>query len=81
MPDITEHPTGEDRLYTCTVENACSNRIVGSSTNQAMNTDRVVLGEARTPGLTCGAALGRRTPDLRITSRLAGQRTGCYHPI
>jgi len=27
--------------------------------------------------LTCGAALGSRTPDLRITSRPAGQRTSC----
>ena len=27
--DITEHPTGEGKLYLCAVKDACSNRIVG----------------------------------------------------
>ena len=31
LTDITEHPTGEGKLYLCAVKDACSNRIVGYS--------------------------------------------------
>ena len=31
LTDITEHPTGEGKLYLCAVKDACTNRIVGYS--------------------------------------------------
>ncbi len=31
LTDITEHPTGEGKLYLCAVKDACSRRIVGYS--------------------------------------------------
>ena len=34
--DITEHPTGEGKLYLCAVKDACSNRIVGYSMSERM---------------------------------------------
>ena len=30
LADITEHPTGEGKLYLCAIKDACSNRIVGT---------------------------------------------------
>ena len=34
--DITEHPTGEGKLYLCAVKDACSGRIVGYSISDRM---------------------------------------------
>ena len=34
--DITEHPTGEGKLYVCAVKDACSGRIVGYSISNRM---------------------------------------------
>jgi putative transposase len=42
--DITEHPTGEGKLYLAAVKDACSTRIVGYS-----------MGERMTAELACGA--------------------------
>jgi putative transposase len=42
--DITEHHTGEGKLYTCAVKDACSTRIVGYS-----------IGDRMTAELACGA--------------------------
>ena len=36
LADITEHPTGEGKLYLCAVKDACSNRIVGYSIDSRM---------------------------------------------
>ena len=36
LTDLTEHPTGEGKLYLCAVKDACSNRIVGYSMSQRM---------------------------------------------
>lgn len=36
LTDITEHPTGEGKLYICAVKDACSNRIVGYATGPRM---------------------------------------------
>ena len=37
--DITEHPTGEGKLYVCAIKDACSNRIVGLSMGPRMTAD------------------------------------------
>jgi putative transposase len=34
--DITEHPTGEGKLYLCAIKDVCSNRIVGCSMKHRM---------------------------------------------
>jgi len=36
LPDITEHPTGEGKLYLCAIKDVCSNRIVGYSMDSRM---------------------------------------------
>lgn len=36
LADITEHPTGEGKLYLCAIKDACSNRIVGYSIDSRM---------------------------------------------
>ncbi len=48
--DITEHPTGEGKLYLCAVKDACSNRIVGYSMSDRITADLAVqaLGHALT---------------------------------
>jgi putative transposase len=38
LTDITEHPTGEGKLYLCAIKDVCSNRIVGYSMNHRMTT-------------------------------------------
>lgn len=54
LTDITEHPTGEGKLYCCAVKDCFSNRIVGYST-----------GDRMTAQLACSAlrsAIARRAP-------------------
>ena len=36
LTDISEHPTGEGKLYLCAVKDVCSNRIVGYSISDRM---------------------------------------------
>jgi putative transposase len=36
LTDITEHPTGEGKLYLCAIKDACSKRIVGYSMDSRM---------------------------------------------
>ncbi len=43
LTDITEHPTGEGKLYLCPVEDACPNRIVGHSMAERMTAQRAVF--------------------------------------
>jgi len=42
LTDITEHPTGEGKLYLCAVKDACSNRIVGYSMAERMTAQLAV---------------------------------------
>jgi putative transposase len=42
LTDITEHPTGEGKLYLCAVKDACSRRIVGYSIDTRMTADLAV---------------------------------------
>jgi len=42
LTDITEHPTGEGKLYLCAVKDACSRRIVGYSIAERMTAQLAV---------------------------------------
>lgn len=42
LTDITEHPTGEGKLYLCAIKDACSKRIVGYSIGARMTSDLAV---------------------------------------
>jgi transposase InsO family protein len=42
LTDITEHPTGEGKLYLCAVKDACSRRIVGYSIDTRMTAQLAV---------------------------------------
>ncbi|GAA3334827.1 hypothetical protein GCM10017712_26360 [Curtobacterium citreum] len=42
LTDITEHPTGEGKLYLCAVKDACSRRIVGYSIGDRMRSSLAV---------------------------------------
>jgi putative transposase len=42
LTDITEHPTGEGKLYLCAVKDACSKRIVGYSIADRMTSQLAV---------------------------------------
>jgi transposase InsO family protein len=42
LTDITEHPTGEGKLYLCAVKDACTNRIVGYSMSERMTSSLAV---------------------------------------
>ena len=56
LTDITEHPTGEGKLYLCAVKDACSNRIVGYSMGARMAAQLAV------DALTHAAALRKGRP-------------------
>jgi putative transposase len=42
LTDLTEHPTGQGKLYLCAVKDACSNRIVGYSMGERMTSQLAV---------------------------------------
>ena len=42
LTDITEHPTGEGKLYLCAIKDVCSNRIVGYSIDSRMKASLAV---------------------------------------
>jgi putative transposase len=42
LTDITEHPTGEGKLYLCAIKDVYSNRIVGYSISDRMKSDLAV---------------------------------------
>lgn len=42
LTDITEHPTGEGKLYLCAIKDVCSNRIVGYSMDARMTASLAV---------------------------------------
>jgi transposase InsO family protein len=42
LTDITEHPTGEGKLYLCAIKDCASNRIVGYSMGPRMTSDLAV---------------------------------------
>ena len=55
VTDITEHPTGEGKLYCCAIKDLFSNRIVGYAIGDRMTADLAVA--------ALRAAIARRQPD------------------
>jgi hypothetical protein len=55
LTDITEHPTGEGKLYCCVIKDVFSNRIVGYGIGDRMTAQLAVT--------ALRAALARRQPD------------------
>ena len=55
VTDITEHPTGEGKLYCCAIKDLFSNRIVGYAIGDRMTADLAVS--------ALRAAIARRQPD------------------
>jgi len=55
VTDITEHPTGEGKVYCCAIKDLFSNRIVGYAISGRMTAD-LAVGALR-------AAIARRQPD------------------
>jgi transposase InsO family protein len=55
VTDITEHPTGEGKVYCCAIKDLFSNRIVGYAISERMTADLAVS--------ALRAAIARRQPD------------------
>jgi putative transposase len=55
LTDITEHPTGEGKVYCCAIKDLFSNRIVGYAIGERMTADLAVS--------ALRAAIARRRPD------------------
>ena len=55
LTDITEHPTGEGKLYLCAFKDLCSNRIVGYAISDRMTASLATTG--------LRIAIARRNPD------------------
>jgi putative transposase len=58
LTDITEHPTGEGKLYLCAIKDVCSNRIVGYSMDSRMTASLAVSALRN--------AIALRSPDATI---------------
>lgn len=56
LTDITEHPTGQGKLYLCAVKDLWSNRIVGYAMDKTMNAELAVA--------ALSDAVGRREDDV-----------------
>jgi putative transposase len=63
LTDITEHPTGEGKLYPCAAKDACTNRLVGYSMAGRMTSQLAV------DALTHAVALRRRSGTVVHSDR------------
>jgi putative transposase len=72
LTDITEHPTGEGKLYLCAVKDACTNRIVGYSMAERMTSQLAV------DALTNAVALRRPTGTVVHSDRGSQFRSHAY---
>jgi putative transposase len=67
LTDITEHPTGEGKLYLCAIKDVCSNRIVGYSMNARMTSELAVSALRN--------AIALRSPNATIVHSDRGSQT------
>jgi len=65
LTDITEHPTGEGKLYVCSIKDVFSNRIVGYAIDERMNAQLAV---AASPQLVTTRRWSRSTHRCKRTS-------------
>ncbi len=71
LADITEHPTGEGKLYLCAIKDVFSNRIVGYSIDSRMKSRlaTTALNQRRRPAVVrWPAASCTRTADLNFAA-------------
>ncbi len=68
LTDITEHPTGEGKLYLCAIKDCASNRIVGYSLDPRMTSELAVTALRN--------ALALRSPDGTIVHSDRGSQGG-----
>ena len=79
LTDVTEHRTGEGKLYLCAVKDGCSGRIVGYSTDSRMHSIpavRAVEGALARPGarpVGLYRALGQRVSIAVAEARIHAQ--------
>lgn len=65
LTDISEHPTGEGKVYLCAVKDVWSNRIVGYSINERMTSElavsalRMAIQRRNPTGTTVHSEIGR----------------------
>ena len=83
LTDITEHPTGEGKLYLCAVKDVCSGRIVGYSISDRMKA-RLAVTALASAVLRRGEVAGclihsDRGSQFRSQTYLAELR--CHHLI
>jgi putative transposase len=72
LTDISEHPTGEGKLYLCAVKDACTNRIVGYSMDERMTSQLAVN------ALTNAVALRRPAGTVVHSDRGSQFRSHAY---
>ena len=68
LTDITEHPTGEGKLYLCAVKDVCSKRIVGYSIDSRMKASLAVD--------ALRMAVQRRSPSRTVVHSDRGSQGG-----
>ena len=68
LADITEHRTGEGKLYLCAIKDCASNRIVGYSLGERMTSDLAVAALRN--------AIALRSPTGTIMHSDRGSQTG-----
>ena len=69
LTDITEHPTGEGKLYLCAIKDCASNRIVGYSLDARMTSELAVAALRN--------AVAIRRPDGTVVHSDRGSQGGC----
>jgi putative transposase len=70
LTDITEHPTGEGKLYLCAIKDACSGRIVGYSMDSRMKSSLAVAALRN--------AIALRAPDHAVVHSDRGSQFRSY---
>ena len=79
LTDITEHPTGEGKLYLCAIKDVYSNRIVGYSMDSRMTAALAVAAlrnaiALRSPAAPSFTPTGQSIPVERLRPHAARQR-------
>jgi hypothetical protein len=73
LTDLTEHPTGNGKLYLCAIKDACSNRIVGYSMSDRMTSQLAVNALAN--------AVALRRPTGTVVHSDRGSQGGFNWPL
>ncbi len=80
LTDITEHPTGEGKLYLCAVKDVCSRRIIGYSMDSRMRSSLAsaaisnAIAMRRPDGTVCHSDRGSQFRSRRVTKLLKNHK-------